>query len=304
MAGYHEGEIAVQERAGVRDLGRRLESMLAGNYLMGRVVDFLEACEIALITGADGEGDLWTSPLIAAAGFLRAAGAELAVRALPRPGDPLDGLAVADEIGLAAIDFATRRRLRVNGVITAVDEAGFVIAIDQAYVNCPKHIQRRVLLDASPRPGPARSRRLERLGADEVALIGASDTVFLGTRHPDRGVDCSHRGGPAGFVRAEPSAGGAQRLWWPDYPGNNMFNSLGNLAVDPAASLLFLDFAGRRALHLSGSAALGWDRFGPGDDAGTGRRVEFTVRSAVLAERPELSASPAIQDGRNPPLSR
>jgi hypothetical protein len=73
----------------------------------------------------------------------------------------------------------------------------------------------------------------------------------------------------------------ADGLWWPDYPGNNMFNSMGNLAVDPAASLLFIDFGTGRALHLSGTATAQWAEPGsPGDDGGTGRRVRFTPASA------------------------
>jgi len=53
-------------------------------------------------------------------------------------------------------------------------------------------------------------------------MIAASDTFFLGTTHPVRGSDASHRGGPAGFVRVD-----GDQLWWPDYPGNNLFNSFG-----------------------------------------------------------------------------
>jgi len=56
--------------------------------------------------------------------------------------------------------------------------------------------------------------------------------------HPGRGADTSHLGGEPGFVRVHRGA-----LWWPDYPGNNMFNSLGNIVENPAAALLFFDFA-------------------------------------------------------------
>ena len=44
----------------------------------------------------------------------------------------------------------------------------------------------------------------------------------------------------------------------PDYPGNNMFNSFGNLALDPTAALLFIDFRSGRTLQLSGSAHVTW----------------------------------------------
>jgi hypothetical protein len=86
-------------------------------------------------------------------------------------------------------------------------------------------------------PVTERILRSETLGAEDIALIGGADTFFLGTVHPSRGADASHRGGTPGFVRVE---GG--QLWWPDYRGNNMFNSFGNLEVDKTAALLFVDF--------------------------------------------------------------
>ena len=46
---------------------------------------------------------------------------------------------------------------------------------------------------------------------------------------------------------------------WPDYPGNNMFNSFGNLEVDPTAALLFIDFDSGRTLQLSGRAVVDWE---------------------------------------------
>ena len=65
-------------------------------------------------------------------------------------------------------------------------------------------------------------------------------------------------------------------LWWPDYPGNNMFNSMGNLAENAEAALLFVDFDGGTALHLTGRAEVACiDESSPGDDGGTGRRVRF-----------------------------
>jgi hypothetical protein len=79
-------------------------------------------------------------------------------------------------------------------------------------------------------------------------------------------------------VRAE-----GRHLWWPDYPGNNLFNSLGNLAVDPAAALLFIDFATGQTLQLSGTAELSWhDRPAlSADEPDTGRIVRFALDVAA-----------------------
>ena len=64
---------------------------------------------------------------------------------------------------------------------------------------------------------------------------------------------------------------------WDDLPGNQMFNSLGNLAVDPTAALLLLDPASGRALQLSGTARVRWDVAG----SATGRQVEFEIEAVA-----------------------
>ena len=97
-------------------------------------------------------------------------------------------------------------------------------------------------------------------------LIGASparaDTFFVATAASDarggdarHGCDVSHRGGPPGFVRVE-REGGASVLRWPEYRGNFMFNTLGNLASNPRAGLLFMDFESGEALLLSGTTTV------------------------------------------------
>jgi hypothetical protein len=76
-------------------------------------------------------------------------------------------------------------------------------------------------------------------------------------------------------------------VWWPDFPGNNMFNSFGNIAVNPTASLLFMDFANGNTLHLSGTATIEWTTPGaPGDDGHTGRRVRVTPKRVVQPSTP------------------
>jgi len=181
---------------------------------------------------------------------------------------------------MVAIDFARRRRMRVNGAIVAADRAGFLIEVNQAYGNCPQFIQRRHLdlSDSETQSEPlARIKRSSAITEQQRLLIGRADTFFLGTTHPTRGNDASHRGGPPGFVRST-----AHELWWPDYPGNNMFNSLGNLAIDATASILFLDFTTGETLQLSGSATIDWNGSGtPGNGGRTGRRIHFAITDVI-----------------------
>jgi hypothetical protein len=145
------------------------------------------------------------------------------------------------------------------------------------------------------RSGPARARAAVLSPAD-AELIRAADTFFLGTTNPERGSDASHRAGRPGFVRVD-----GDRIWWPDYPGNKLFNSFGNLAVNPEAALLFPDFGTGRTLYLSGTAEVEWDAAArPGDDGSTGRRAVFTPQRLVAGK---LLSSRQVGGCRPYPLS-
>lgn len=79
---------------------------------------------------------------------------------------------------------------------------------------------------------------------------------FLATAD-DRGrVDCSFKGGRPGFVRVV----GENELVFPDYDGNGMFKSLGNILVHPEVGLLFIDMAEKpRRLRVNGTAEVSRD---------------------------------------------
>jgi predicted pyridoxine 5'-phosphate oxidase superfamily flavin-nucleotide-binding protein len=286
--GFHEGELAMQRRAGVAREASRLEGMLMPGDLSGGAQAFLADRELAVLTARDGSGRLWTSPLVGSPGFLDADGSTLRVHGAPGGLDPLDSLPAGQAAGLVAIDLATRRRVRVNGLLTSVAPGRLEVSVQQAYGNCPKYIHGRRIAGVDGRDnGPTASwARSARLSAAAAALVRSADTFFLGTVHPERGVDSSHRGGAPGFVRVD-----GDSLWWPDYPGNNMFNSFGNLAVDDSAALFFVDFATGTTVQLSGHAAVEWTVAGAaGDDGGTGRRVRFSWDEVVTGRVAALRA--------------
>jgi predicted pyridoxine 5'-phosphate oxidase superfamily flavin-nucleotide-binding protein len=302
-AGFHAGELAVQAEAGVRREASRLESMVEPVRLSSGLAAFLAGQGFVAVPGQDDTGRLWTSPLAGPRGFLDVwSDRELAVHAGIGEGDPLHGIAAWQKVGTTTVDFARRRRVRINGLLTVATDDLLVIEVEQAYGNCPQFIQQRLLDPAGTGPGPTESaRRGSELGPDDIALIRSADTFFLGSAHPGRGADASHRGGPPGFVRVD-----ERGLWWPDYPGNNMFNSLGNLAVSPAAALLFLDFTTGATLHLSGTARIQWGEVGrPGDDGHDGRIVRFELESLAAAHSLRVRevahraypCNPALTDG-------
>jgi len=262
---FHTGERAVQERLGVRDRLERQGRRMIRAFLPSQHRSFYAGLPWLLVASADGQGRPWCSALCGEPGFLSSPDpAHLRVGALPRAGDPLArDLAIGARVGLLGLDPATRRRNRLNGRVTALDGGGFVVAVDQAFGNCPQYIQARELALAPPQPGPEPAEALHALDDPAMDLIGRADTFFVATRADPAGddpatagLDASHRGGRPGFVRAEADR---RTLLIPDFSGNLHFNTLGNLLLDPHAGLLFPDFVTGELLLLTGKAEVVWD---------------------------------------------
>jgi predicted pyridoxine 5'-phosphate oxidase superfamily flavin-nucleotide-binding protein len=282
--GFHAGELVVQERAGVVDAAARLARMLGTPEIGASMATFIAGRDLLFVTARDADGTLWTSALTGRPGFCTTRDGSLRIRTGSAPADVPGGLAPGTPVGILLVDFARRRRVRVNGVVSGHEHGVVTVAIDQAYGNCPRHIHRRELRagDGGERSAPTR-RHADRLAVEHVTQIRGADTVVLGTAHPAHGVDTSHRGGSPGFVRVEPDGS----LWWPDLPGNDLFNSLGNIVARPEASLLFLDAPSGRLLQITGRAVLEWvPPRGPGDDGGTGRRVHLRPTRVVTTDGP------------------
>jgi hypothetical protein len=234
------------------------------------LIQFLAQRTFAPLSARDAGGRLWVTATEGPEGFLEAGPDWLRVHGVPRAGDPLHGLPVGQTVGLIAIEFAARRRFRLNGTLTAVGDDVLEIALDQAFGNCPKYIHPRTLMPAGENGAAlGDTESAPALSVDQAAFIRAADTFFLGTTHPDRGTDVSHKAGPAGFVQEQDGA-----LWWPDFVGNDLFNSFGNLAVDDTAALFFPNFATGRTLHVSGRATVEWAA-----PTATGRAVRFVVEA-------------------------
>jgi predicted pyridoxine 5'-phosphate oxidase superfamily flavin-nucleotide-binding protein len=277
---FHRGERAVQRRVGL-DLDA-WGSAGVDATIPEVAADFLGSQRMVVIGAADDDGAVWASVLAGPEGFVEAAGErEITVHRAPTTPDPLAGLFDESErdLGMLAIEPATRRRMRVNGTARRVGDRLEIHTV-QVYANCPKYIQVRTPDSAEPAPGPARAHGSARLTAEQREWIGASDTFFVATRAPRLGADASHRGGNPGFVAVT----GDRGLVWPDYLGNSMYMTLGNLELDPRCGLLFLDWERGRTLHLTGTARVDWDLARAAGVPGAQRLVEFTLDRAVQME--------------------
>jgi predicted pyridoxine 5'-phosphate oxidase superfamily flavin-nucleotide-binding protein len=298
---FHAGELAVQERAGGRERAARVGGSIHG-ALPPAAKAFLEQRRFVVLATADPGGRPWASILIGSPGFATVADAsEVRIDAAPLPGDPLAGnLLTSPFAGLLAIDLATRRRMRVNGRLEYAAGRPITIRVDQVYSNCPKYIQRRAAEEVMTGTTPRLERRAGSLTDRQRDWIRRADTFFIATLHPEAGADASHRGGMPGFVSVD-----GDRLVWPDYAGNLMYNTLGNIAVHPRAGLLIPDFGSGALLQLTGRAAIEWDSTRSAAMPGAERLVELRVDEVVEIEG-VLPPSAGVLDYSpfNPPAGR
>ena len=276
---YHRGEIEVQDRAGVRDIAARISDVVRPE-IPPYTREFLEDQRMVVVGSTGADGRVWASLLTGEPGFLWVIDERtLRIGANPIPGDPLDENSKPGmDVGLISIDLSSRRRMRLNGKAERRPEGLYVYA-EQVYGNCPKYIQAREPRAASGSTSaePGTARRAETLTVDQRRLISSSDTFFVATVHPEGGADSSHRGGLPGFVRFLDE----DTLAFPDYSGNNMFNTLGNIVANPKTGLLFVDFERGGTLQLSGEARVIWDPVRAAEFAGARRVVEFRIEETV-----------------------
>lgn len=286
---YHRGERAVQARAGVLDAAES-----SGRAIRTEIPDvaarFLAAQPMLIAGSVDPAGQAWASILTGPPGFIRAVGPRtLEVDTEPAPGDPFgDGLAEPAAVGLLAIEFETRKRMRVNGVARHRAESGFVIDVHQVVANCPKYIAKRHVEHVTDADHQSRTTS-HWLSADQAAWVVGADSFFIATSSSeDGGADVSHRGGDPGFVEVV----APDRLVWPDYVGNAMFLTLGNLEFDPAAGLVFADWQTGRTLQMTGRASVDWERRHAEPYPGAERLVSFELHAVV-----ELGGSMGLRYG-------
>jgi uncharacterized protein len=279
MPPFHPGELGVQERAGVRERAQRLGGSIR-REIPPPAEEFLERRSWIVLATADAELRPWASLLVGPPGFAQVTGPrEVRLQGTPAPGDPVSAsLRAGGFAGLLAIDLGARRRMRVNGTLTHADGAVYLRA-DQVYSNCPKYIHPRA--ESLGDMAPAAAARAVTLAPHQQAWIGQADTFFIATINPGEGADASHRGGPPGFVEVE-----GDRLRWPDYAGNMMYNTLGNIAAYPRAGLLFVDFERGGRLMLTGRARIDWDPASAARVAGAQRMVELDVDEVIELATP------------------
>ncbi|WP_082709811.1 pyridoxamine 5'-phosphate oxidase family protein [Burkholderia sp. TSV86] len=282
-APFHEGELVAQQRAGVAAVAEALGRRGVRMFMPDQHRTFYAQRPFFVVGGLDADGQPWATLRAGEPGFVVSPGPRtLAITGGELRDDPLAGCWRAGSLfGGLGIEPHTRRRNRINGIVTAIDSDTMSVTVSQSFGNCPKYIQSRVPWRRPVDEGalPPQHRAAWLADAD-CEWLARADTFFIASANAEeaagraRGVDVSHRGGLPGFVRVDDE----RTLTAPDYSGNNLFNTIGNLLREPRAGLLFVDFEHGGLLYIAADAQIIWD--GPELAAfdGAQRLVRFKIR--------------------------
>ncbi|KAK9901386.1 hypothetical protein WJX75_009774 [Coccomyxa subellipsoidea] len=266
---YHVGEQHAQTRVGVRDIAERIGRAYIRKYLTDQAKEFYNELPFLNVGTRAPDGSIWATTLCGIPGFIKATDDHhFAVDLKQIYGDPIK-FAEGDLIGSVGVMLHNRRRNRLNCLVESLQPGACTLKVLQSFGNCPKYIQvRRIVVDADELATLGEEERpvtegTTVLGPEQRALIARSDTLFLATGFSGlgdgadgvNGCDCNHRGGAPGFVEVS----GDGTLQCPDYVGNNMFCSFGNVMLDCRVGIQFIDFTNGDSLQLTGHGKILFD---------------------------------------------
>ncbi|CAM4153202.1 pyridoxamine 5'-phosphate oxidase family protein [Bordetella tumulicola] len=295
---WHEGEKFIQEKVGVAERMEAVGQRVVRDFMPDQHRAFYAQLPFIVLGSVDSEGNAWATFLEGRPGFMSSSTpTTLDIAARPSPADPAGrGMIEGASVGLLGIEMHTRRRNRMNGVLSNID-LGLRVEVDQSFGNCPRYIQLRDFsFDRDPNGSFAG--QVEALAAMDPAareLIERADAFFVASyadREDRRQVDVSHRGGKAGFVRVA----GDGTLTIPDFDGNLFFSTLGNIFLNGQAGLLFVDFETGDMLQMTGDAEVVFDS--PEIAVFQGAERLWTFRARKMVRRlGGLALRWAFQDG-------
>ena len=290
QSAFHDGEVALQKRVGVAEKMAEFGDRILRPFMPNQHREFFETLPMFFIGSEDGAGNVWASVLYGSPGFVQSpTDTTLNIQGNFPPEDPLaQALTVNKHVALLGIELPTRRRNRANGRIAAHADGQIGFQLEQSFGNCPKYIQPRFIFDTKAKVDPV-AQTFSKFDTEVADRLQTLDTFFIASRsvgktktttESDGGFDISHRGGPAGFVQIIDDS----TLVFPDFVGNNFFNTFGNIALDPQVGLLFVDFENGHHIYLTGTAEVLWQQDGPLSFEGVEREVRFKLKSGKLVK--------------------
>ena len=171
-------------------------------------------------------------------------------------------------VSALTIDLERRKRVKLYGRMVAgalgrlgpddggdsaisVGQVQLVVKIEQSLGNCPKYLNCKRIYPVLPEPKLVS--QSTPLPSEALNVIAQADTFFISSCDHDKDMDMNIRGGPPGFVRVQSNDNHSTVLVWPEYSGNNLYQTLGNLQTSPKAGLVFPDFETGNVLYVTGN---------------------------------------------------
>lgn len=332
VKGWHEGERAIHTLLKVPTSSRENPTNVGLSWSHG---DRVSASPLVAIGTVDEQGRPWTSIWGGERNFARQISHDrLAMASLvDKCHDPvvkslgLDRLADGEvgqtsgdkAISALSIDLESRDRVKLAGKVVvgalvgrpndeAVSQVQLAFQVEESLGNCPKYLNKKVIWAHLPSPQLVSSSLP--LPEEAISLLAKADLFFLSSTNGQT-MDTNHRGGPPGFMRvisnADPSPGGDNGavLIYPEYSGNRLYQTLGNLHTNPLIGLAIPDFDTSDVLYLTGTTELL-----VGDTAAaylphTKLAVKITVLSAIFVKDGlPFRGTPGEFSPYNPPLRK
>ena len=275
---WHKGELAIQRRVGTDKRMAEIGPKFIRKFMPKQHREYFENLCMLFIGYTDHYSLARASVIFGYPGFIESPNeTELVINTQNSMGDFIhQQLNVGDRLGLVGVEFDTKRRNRLNAIITDVSQKQITIKVLQSFGNCAKYIQSKSFI-TNPSYGHFSTTVRSELNESDKQLINKTDTFFIasyfndGKEFNNRGADMSHRGGESGFVTINAKG----QILVQDYYGNGFFNTLGNLLNNPSASLLFFDWQKGHVLQLTVISEILWnDKEQP--NSTTKRTLRFT----------------------------
>ncbi|KAK5679717.1 hypothetical protein LTS10_007665 [Elasticomyces elasticus] len=274
---WHEGETAMQRLMKVPEFDNPTVPALSP-----QLANHLQIAPLIAIGTLDKQGRPWTTLWGGEKGFARPLGGGIvgfrtAVTGRFDPvveelvGQDATGEVVKEEgegriVSGLTIDLETRKRVKMCGRMVAgalstredeitgrnesVAEIQLVLKIEQSLGNCPKYLNRKHVTPTFARPELVSDSA--KLGGRALQLLAKADLFFVSSSGQED-MDTNHRGGPAGFLRATSDA---TSVIWPEYSGNRLYQTLGNLHSNPLCGICVPDFETGDMLYLTGTTRI------------------------------------------------
>ena len=292
---FNQAEVAIHKKLGIAEQLHAQVSEFIRAEMPQQHCDFYQSLPMVILGLSDKAGNVWATPTFGQQGFINIhSNTQLAIDTKLLLSKSVDfDLRAGAKIGMLGIELSTRRRNRVNGVIsdkTAMSDSTskLVFDVDQSYGNCPKYIQKHEFnldLGKLDRLQVIKYPIEHNLSQQAAKFIEQADSFYIASRShafsedPRSGIDASHRGGKPGFVKVL-----GDRLLFPDFSGNRFFNTIGNIEDDGRVGLFFPDLATGDALFISGRAKIHWDKALTEQYEGAERFVEIECLQVIYAK--------------------